>query len=206
VKIIKERLRLFEGAIDDVSFKDVYTKKYIDMQLIIPFNLEHLVSSYNDENQRSLDEKTAIYDKDFIKWMDYEYEYHFDTNKMKFESIIKDDNTIDIWRSILVSDEWVNNFPKSVKRLGIFWSFKEKSAEPHWGYNDKNRRNLIKLKSSIENEYVDWIATLRLSMDFSAEGEDEIRLFKNTPIKLEGITVNGKSLDLSKINNKKFLS
>jgi hypothetical protein len=125
---------------------------------------------------------------------------------MKFESIIKDDNTIDIWRSMMVSDEWVNNFPKYVKRLGIFWSFNEKSAEPHWGYNDSNRRNTVKLKSSIENEYVDWIATLRLSMDFSAEGEDEIRLFKNTPIELEGIIVNGESWDLSKINNKKFLS
>ena len=137
--------------------------------------------------------------------MNYEYEYHFNENKEKFMNIIND-GAIDIWRSMMVSDEWVNDFPKSVRRLGIYWSFREESAEPHWGYNDKVKKNLIKIKSNVKNEYVDWVSTMRLSMDFSAEGEDEIRLFKNTPLCIEEITVNGKPLTLNNVINKKFLS
>lgn len=206
MKILRERLCLFEGRVDEISFNDVFTRKYFDIQMNNAFNVELLVSEYNDETHRNLSELSALRDVDFMKWADYEYEYHFDINKEKFESIIKDDDTIDIWRCIMVSDNWVNNFPKSVRRLGIFWSFSENSAEPHWGYNDEIRKNLVKMKSNVKNEYVDWISTLRLSMDFSAEGEDEIRLFKNTPIELKEMHINGLSFDLSKINNKKFLS
>lgn len=205
MKIIRESLRLFEGSIDEVSFGEVCTRKYLNSQMMNAFNVEFLVYHYNDETGNNLSERDALRDDDFIEWMNYEYEYHFNENKEKFMNIIND-GAIDIWRSMMVSDEWVNDFPKSVRRLGIYWSFREESAEPHWGYNDKVKKNLIKIKSNVKNEYVDWVSTMRLSMDFSTEGEDEIRLFKNTPLCIEEITVNGKPLTLNNVINKKFLS
>ena len=58
--------------------------------------------------------------------------------------------------------------------------------------------------SSVKVDEVDWINTIRLNMDPSAEEEKEIRLFKNTPLEIESLEINDKEIDITLIKDKIF--
>jgi hypothetical protein len=83
---------------------------------------------------------------------------------------------------------------------------KKNAAEPHNGYDQSNKMNKCLIVSNINKEYVNWVETLRLNLDPSSTDEKEIRLYKNTPIKIEKLYINGKSLNIENIKNKIFLS
>ena len=105
---------------------------------------------------------------------------------------------IDSQDSFIVEDK------KAHKRLGIYWSWDRTAAEAHWGKFDKGYRT-VKLISKIKEKHVDWHDTFELNINPSiGEAEREIRLFKNTPIKLNAIIVDRKPIDISKIKDKVF--
>jgi len=94
-------------------------------------------------------------------------------------SKIKSDGTVEIYRSITVNQDWFDNLKnKKIKRLGFFWSWK--GGNSVYG-RDKDYK--VELFSKIEEKYINWTQTIIQNI-FYGDIEDEITLFKNTPIKL----------------------
>jgi hypothetical protein len=69
---------------------------------------------------------------------------------------------------------------------------------------DYKKTNTIIIEIEIDEKYINWITTLELNMHPSYLEEKEIRLFKNTPIKIKSIKINDKEIDISIIENKIF--
>lgn len=83
------------------------------------------------------------------------------------------------------------------RRLGIYWTYDITSAKAyrstHRGYGEE-----YIIEATINEKYVDWEATIALNtIDTRGTYENEIRLFKNTPIDIDKIylNVNGKLID-----------
>ena len=138
-----------------------------------------------EENKIDIDKDEIEETDDFKNWFKYELDYLYDNVIDKLNHIILSNNTVNIWRMLTVDENWINHLLKKGKHLGIYWSWDENAAEAHWGSGNQKR---ITLKSNIKEEYVNWIDTIKLNMNISlGDEEKEIRLFKNTPIKIDEI-------------------
>ena len=60
------------------------------------------------------------------------------------------------------------------------------------------------IEIEIDEKYINWQETLTMNMSPDFSEEREIRLFKNTPININRITINGKEVDISEIKDKIF--
>jgi hypothetical protein len=110
---------------------------------------------------------------------------------------IDENGNLVIYRTISVSKNWVEQLPTKVKSLGIFWSW----DEGYPVYNNK-KDYLIELIAIINEKHINWQQTI-LQDFYYGGGENEITLFKNTPIKLIKIkTLSGPNNNLD--INKKF--
>lgn len=91
---------------------------------------------------------------------------------------------IPIYRSIKVSDEWIDRLSSGrMTRLGTYWSYTREGAQPYWASSDE--LNEVILEARIDYKNVDWVMTyLMNSQTFGIPQETELRLLKNTPIKL----------------------
>jgi len=198
MKLVKESL------LSDIKKEDIISKELINQLLNDDYISELFYYKYKEEsiydNEDSMEE--VLESNDFKEWIKYEIEYLIDDTKNKLSTYIKN-NKINIYRKIYVNNNWINNL-NDVKRLGIYWSYKKDAAEPHWGYNNKEKPNLITLESEINQDYIDWIETIKMNMNPSYEEEKEIRLFKNTPLKITNIYLNDKSINIDNIKNKIF--
>lgn len=158
------------------------------------------------EEEQELNESSiwdADYSKilthDFLKHLKDAYEDDFNINQIhedldnityKISDNIEN-GKLTIYRIIMVDDEWFSHLQKEGKRLGIYWSWDETAAEAHWGHNSSSKTNTVLLTSVIDEIYIDWIETLRLNIHPFYLDEKEIRLFKNTPIDLVSLQING---------------
>ena len=100
---------------------------------------------------------------------------------------------------------WLQHLQEQGKHLGIYWAESYNKAKEFGMYNVSGDRHIIKI--AIEDKYIDWIDTIRLRMDLSLADEEEIRLFKNTPIKIEALYDEahyGKEIDITDIKDKVF--
>jgi hypothetical protein len=137
----------------------------------------------------------------YKSWIKYEVDYVIKDAIHNISNYIKD-GEITIWREMTVSDEWVKSLPTTGARLGRYWSFDKDAAEAHWGGNDKH---VIKLEVTVPEKYVDWQQTITANIDPAlGEDEKEITLFKNTPIKINRIVLDGELMDISNIKDKIF--
>ena len=94
-------------------------------------------------------------------------------------SKIKNDGSIEIYRSIVVDNDWFQNLKnKKIKRLGIYWSWNQGNS-----VYGSNKNYKIELVSTIDEKFINWSQTMIQNI-FYGDIEDEITLFKNTPIKL----------------------
>jgi hypothetical protein len=149
-----------------------------------------------------IDDDDIMASPEFLEFVQGELEYKFYEIKVDIEGTIKNGYII-IYRDMTVKSNWFDKLEKH-KHLGIYWSWDKSSAEAHWGKFEKGYRT-IKLVSKIKEKYVDWHDTFELNLNLSlGEDEREIRLFKNTPIRLEAIYVKGKEFDISNIKDKVF--
>ena len=183
--------RFNEMAIADVDFYDVVTDK------LVADILEQLV---DEEEAESEDMKAR---------MKYELEERYTEISYKFEEeLINENGEISIYRRMTVKPDWLKHLEKQGGRLGIYWSWDPDAAETHWGFNQSLKT--IMIESSIKSEYVDWVETLQLNISPLYEEEKEVRLFKNTPIKIKAIYdqkgyEDGKAMRISpNIKNKIF--
>jgi len=182
---------LFEMAIEAVDIKDVVTKDLINQYLGDDFVLDLFCYSFSNENNldytKLQEDEEFKQSKEFRNWVIYEIECKFHETRDKFKYEIIDGNEITIWRKMKVEKNWLKHLEKQGNRLGIYWSWDPDVAEPHWGYDIKGKEKEIMIESSIGIEYINWIETLRVNMHPLYEDEKEIRLFKNTPLKIIAI-------------------
>jgi len=137
----------------------------------------------------------------FKKWLRFYAENKIDDSIREISNLI-DNGYIEIWREMTVRSDWLKKLATSGKRLGKYWSWDEKSAHAHWGGVGMYR---ILLETKIREEYIDWTETIERNIDPAiGEDEKEITLFKNTPIKINALEVNGEQVDITRIKDKVF--
>jgi hypothetical protein len=210
-KLLREGL-MKEKSISNVSVQDFNIKEIVDAWLSSSIETPVMLFKYEMQDDYNLtpEQKEELMHKDvdevvemdrFKKWIDYEAEH-------KIESFISDishyfkDGIITIWRVMTVSDKWLQSLPFDVKRLGMYWSYEEDAAEAHWGRDNSHE---IRIQTSVREEYVDWSQTINANIDLQiGEDEKEITLFKNTPIRLEKLSVDGKEFNVSYLKDKVF--
>lgn len=151
---------------------------------------QYKLSNLDSDNSDSISTSLEFYD--FIKELLLS---NFDIACTNIYNNIHNDN-IHIYRAITVDDDWIEHLQKQGRRLGIYWSYESNGAITHWGNYNKPKTAFI--TAIINQKYVDWKTTLELNTDPVYSEEKEIRLYKNTPIKILDITV------LIKINNISF--
>jgi hypothetical protein len=187
---------LNEMSIQSIDYTDIITPEYIK-EVEMSDNYERYIEYYQyEENMVHVDKEEIEKTENFKKWFTYELSVRFDDAVDNIKDKIKPDGTIDIWRRMTVDGEenhWINHLADAGKHLGIYWSWDERAAEAHWGDTTKNSNALI--KSSIKEGYIDWKNTIYANMDLSlGEEEKEIRLFKNTSLKIEELNIDGQNV------------
>jgi len=196
---------LNEKSVHSLNTNDVITPEYLKI-LKQNNNYEPFVNRFKYENNIEWNDEIDENSKEFQDWLMNELSDRYYDVVRNIRSKIKPDNRIDIWRMMTVENGWVIHLMKEGKHLGIYWSWEENAAEAHWGQSGNNR---VLIKSSIKEENIDWENTVALNMDINiGEDEKEIRLFKNTPLKIEELYMNNKNiiddLEVSQIKNKTF--
>ena len=166
--------------------------------------MDSLIYDYIEENELHHNQSDDI-DINSIEFQTWIKNYLFD----KFDNIVEDidsyfyNEKITLYREIFVRPDWLEHLKKEGKRLGIFWTYKENMTDSYWGDYDKGDLK-VKMKIIIDNKHINWYDTILLNL--RNPEEYEIRLFKNTPIKIEGLDIDGKAVDISSIKDKIFLA
>lgn len=187
-----------EASINSIEMSDILTDKYIKSYIDDGY-ADGLLYYYANKDEYD-DEDEARESEGFYDLVKNELENNFEDAFYNISDRIYS-GKITIFRAMTVADDWVNHLKKQGKRLGIYWSWDEDAAEAHWG---KNHKNTAVLKSEIAEKHVNWKSTLENNVNSSLSDEREITLYKNTPIKLLGLTINGKEVDISELKDKKF--
>jgi len=189
-----------EAHLRDIDPKDVITKEFfnkIDKDVYVyAYRLEEL------DDDESLSDDEIMSSQPFKDWIEYEIAHTLITIYDKLSDNINSDGTITIWRRMMVNASWLQNL-KPGNRIGIYWSFDRRAAEPHWGYNDDKKDIMVLLEASIKEEHIDWLQSLRANV-YPYEEEKEITLFKNTPIILKYIELLDSKINVEYLKNKTY--
>jgi len=200
---------LTEMSIKSVKIEDIVTKKYIknldtsDLEgYVLDYKVRELGYDWSgiEDNEDDLDDEEIMETPEFIEFVQYELEgilWHVK------DMIPIHKGYVSIFRKMTVRSNWEKNLKKH-KHLGIYWSWDEDAAEAHWGKFAKGYKDIL-IVSKVKEKYVNWIDTFELNIHPSlGEEEREIRLFKNTPIKIERLYIKGKEVDISEIKDKVY--
>ncbi len=180
------------------SFIEKLKKNKSDyVSYIIQYAIENNIED-DEVNENSIEFKDWLYNR-VKKAYNYTIAY--------FKDLIgyKNNNNIFIYRALTINDSFYNDFKNYGKHLGIYWTFDENAAEAHYGKYDIHSNEAV-IYSEINEQYVNWDETIYLNTNINWEMEKEIRLFKNTPLKILKLTINGEDVDISEIKNKIFYS
>lgn len=191
-EILKETdlFNLNESSFFDIHSDVVLTKQYTEKVID---SLEYRYEDLEDED----DLEQA---KEEIR---VEMEENFYDAENKIYKLIKD-HKLEIYRAIEVDSNWEKHLLTQGKHLGIYWAWDVKCAEAHWGWSAKRRTAV--LTAEIDERLIDWKTTMELNSHPDYFEEREIRLVKNTPIKLKSITIDDNEIDLIAYKDKKFFA
>jgi hypothetical protein len=156
-----------ESKLDSIEVEEVLTDALWD-EILSMYDSEDIMKS--EENQYRLKEEI-------------EDNYFGLINRL--EDIIENDK-ITIYRKITVADDWLSKLENDNRSIGIYWAYEQDAAEAHWGYDQTGLKE-ITLESSVSVESVEWIETLQQNINPFYEEEKEIRLIKDSPVKLNAI-------------------
>lgn len=198
---------LNEASIYNIKQEDIMTPTFIE-EIQLSDNYERYLDEYIVVNRLEDEDEDEVQEtEEFKEWFRYELRYRYDNVLDTLTSVIKEDNTIDIWRVMTVNDDWLSRLDKTGKHLGIYWSWNMNAAEAHWGY-DENKNNELLIKSNVKEKYINWDDTIKVNMDYTlGDDEKEIRLYKNTPLKIEIVSINGEEMNMINLTkNKTFYS
>jgi hypothetical protein len=206
-KMITE-FKLFESTlINESSFYDLSIHDILNDEFMKKFKNEDCVDLmldwYIEEKDLEDDDKDEIEDsKEFEEYLKYTLENNFEDFYYNITDLIDDNGKISIYRAMTVDDNWLNHLKTQGKRLGMYWSWEYGSAEAHWG--DWDKKNIVRIESEVNENHVNWDDTIYQNIHPNYSEEKEIRLFKNTPLKIKSIEMNDKNVDISNIKNKVF--
>lgn len=190
---------ILESLFYNIQSDDILTHKYFNhlKKEGVFDNYENLYKSYYN-----IDEDQNIDYDDLLDFIKDEFIENFENTKENIFYLIKNEK-LPIFRAITVDKNWLEHLRTQGKRLGVYWTWDERAAETHWGYDPKKYTAI--LKSEINIKYIDWITTFELNSHPYYTEEKEIRLYKNTPINLKFIKINNKLKKLDYIlKNKTF--
>lgn len=210
-KVVREHLNeqkmLNEASFHSFKNSDILTDKYIKNFIKTDDAVDRLLDWYIESNKLDSDNKDSIMlSQDFYEYIREELDRNLEDAKENiYDKIDYNSNKLTLYRAITVDDNWLNHLKVQGKRLGIYWSWDRSGAETHWGYGGSHK-NVAVIESEIDEKYVDWRTTFELNMHPDYSEEKEIRLFKNTPIQIKSININGKIVDISILGNKTFYS
>jgi hypothetical protein len=195
---------LNESSFFDFDVEDILTDKFIKYSLKYDGMIDTYLEWFITEHDLDEDEVNSN-SLEFLNYIKNEYEDRFETVKEEiYDKIDYDTNKLTIYRAITVDDNWFQHLNTQGKRLGIYWTYNENSAETHWG--DFKKTNTAIIEVEIDEKYIDWKTTFELNVNLSTGDEDEIRLYKNTKLTIKSIKINDEYVDISNIRNKTFLS
>ena len=106
--------------------------------------VEQKVAEYLSENPEKRNELDSLDDQDIFKtenfknWLQEDLEIKYD-DLMRMFFYLREPRGVEIWRQMKVNEKWFDRLKRDAEvTLGIYWSYDEKAAEPHNGYNLKN--------------------------------------------------------------------
>jgi len=224
-KLIRESIYLVERNLEDVSLEELNPKQIADDWLMS--GSDYLYDLYRmeaangetsldyDEAQRveGMDNDEIDETEDFKYWLEGEVQYKFDeaVNRISQEATVEN-GRITLWREMTVPENYIEHLLKQGKHLGIYWSFTGDAAEAHWAGQHKH---VVIIETSVEEKYINWEETILANMSpTTGEDEKEIRLFRNTPLKIEGLQISDygsgrkdyEFVDITPFENKIFLA
>lgn len=163
-----------------------------------------LIDWYKSEKGlEDAEDSEGLSSPEFLDFLKNELEKNLEEAKEKISNVINwRTNKVTLYRAITVDDSWLEHLKTQGKRLGIYWSWDEEGAEAHWGDYKKNK--VAKIEVEIDEKYVDWKITLQMNTSISFKEEKEIRLFKNTPLKIKKLSIDDEEIDVSMFNGKTF--
>jgi hypothetical protein len=194
---------LNEATIFAIDLNDVINKKFLNTVLSNNYNRESLIYQYMHEE--GITSEDDVDDNEFSDWVKYELDYLADEFVSKIRREIIKDGKIKIWRAMSVNNEWQSRLPSEAKHLGVYWSWDQEGAVPHWGYNTDLPFTTI-MEAEVDETSVDWYPTIRLNIEPVSFEEREIRLVKGSKINIISIKIDGKEIDLSEISGERFIA
>lgn len=192
-----------EGSISSLSVDEVVNKKFLSIVLSDSYNRESLIHQYMHEE--GISNEDEIDENEFSNWTKYELDYLASEFINKTNTELIKNGKIKIWRAMSVNKEWESRLSSEAKHLGIYWSWDEKGAEPHWGYNTELPFTTI-MEAEVDETSVDWYPTIRLNIEPVSFEEMEIRLVKGAKINIISIKIDGEGIDLSEISGDRFIA
>jgi len=192
-----------EASLSTIGMDYVINKKFLDIVLSDSYNREYLIYQYMHEDYISSEDD--VDEAEFTEWTKYELDYLASEFITKVNTELIKNGKIRIWRAMSVNKEWESRLQTEAKHLGIYWSWDQEGAEPHWGYNTELPFTTI-MEAEVDETSVDWYPTIRLNIEPVSFEEKEIRLVKGAKIKIVSIKIDGKEIDLSDISGDRFIA
>ena len=194
-------LKINEGSFYDVKDSDILTDKFI--KDFINDNYTGYLSYYIEENDLDENDENEIQDSvEYYEYVKDILERGLEEAKDNIYYKINDESgKIKLYRAMDVDENWLEHLKTKGKHLGIYWSWDSDGAEAHWS---KGKKLDIIMETEIDEKYINWQETLTMNMHPSYSEEKEIRLFKNTPININRISINDKDVDITEIKDKTF--
>jgi hypothetical protein len=186
-----------ESSFYDFSFYDFDSDKLFDE---IKNDYNDLYPSNDSEGLPAFISKTH---PEYQNYKDYLIDVVIKQNYEEFAENIYNiihKGKLTLFRLITIKDkdEWIKHLQKQGQRLGIYWTWNEESAEAYWD-EGKNKHDVL-MSIVIDEKHVDWKETFIMNTSPQYMEEKEIRLFKNTPIKLVSLNIDGEDVDLEEYN------
>jgi hypothetical protein len=177
------------------------------------YKWEDLENDYylsDEEKEEMMNDDNIDETERFKDWLGgyVENRYNNVVNTISNESTFEN-GRIKIWREMTVDENYVKHLLAQGKHLGIYWSFTGDAAEAHWG---SNLNHAVMIETSVLENHVNREETILLNMSPSTGDEEkEIRLFKNTPLKIEAIQIakdhgSYEFVDITPFKDKTFLA
>lgn len=201
------RAKFLNESTPDVNVAEVVTPDLIkdwDQDDYVQDILKHTYAEESYKNPDNLDDD-YLDSEDYNNWLIYELEHRCNEVIDMFKYDIIKGGTLTIWRAMMVNDNWLKQLKPGME-LGIWWSYEEDAAEPHWGYNNADKRIEVLIKAEVDAEQINWKSTIAANMHPSYKEEKEITLEKGIPLKLLGIKVNKKDININSLKDQMFKS
>lgn len=152
---------------------------------------------YHEIDEDDFDDEDMINSESYLDFVTEEIYYELERAIGNIKSNF-DGDEIEIARVMTVSQRWLEMLPKKRLHLGIYWSWDHSVAEAHWA--NTNNKIYVTINARVKVNYIDWESTLLANGDIHlGDNEREITLHKNTPIKIVGLEVDDKNIDIDEL-------